>query len=206
MLQNFIFHNELETELQFLINNSHKLDGVLCFYGLPGCGKTSFSKFFCNQVAKETMYLDACSHIFDKSSAGNILRIIQDSRITLSAFLDEDYNATAYWNKAIIIDEFHNLSASRQDAFKITLEKLSIESNYLIILIVNTSKDKPLNKILTPAILSRVQPVCFDIQKLHYEEVSQIIKQRYPILSDEYIMETLPDLRQIFKKVRLLSD
>ena len=206
MLQNFIFHNELETELQFLINNSHKLDGVLCFYGLPGCGKTSFSKFFCNQVAKETMYLDACSHIFDKSSAGNILRIIQDSRITLSAFLDEDYNATAYWNKAIIIDEFHNLSASRQDAFKITLEKLSIESNYLFILIVNTSKDKPLAKILTAAILSRVQPVCFDIQKLHYEEVSQIIKQRYPILSDEYIMETLPDLRQIFKKVRLLSD
>ena len=206
MLQNFIFHNELETELQFLINNSHKLDGVLCFYGLPGCGKTSFSKFFCNQVAKETMYLDACSHIFDKSSAGNILRIIQDSRITLSAFLDEDYNATAYWNKAIIIDEFHNLSASRQDAFKITLEKLSIESNYLFILIVNTSKDKPLAKILTAAILSRVQPVCFDIQKLHYEEVSQIIKKRYPILSDEYIMETLPDLRQIFKKVRLLSD
>jgi hypothetical protein len=35
MLQNFIFHNELETELQFLINNSHKLDGVLCFYGRP---------------------------------------------------------------------------------------------------------------------------------------------------------------------------
>jgi hypothetical protein len=26
------------------------------------------------------LYLDACSHIFDKSSAGNILRIIQDSR------------------------------------------------------------------------------------------------------------------------------
>ena len=206
MLQNFIFHNELETELQFLINNSHKLDGVLCFYGLPGCGKTSFSKYFSNLVAKETIYLDACSHIFDKTSAGNILKTIQDSRVTLSAFLNEDYNAKAYWNKAIIIDEFHNLSASRQDAFKITLEKLSIESNYLFILIVNTSKDKPLNKILTPAILSRVQPVCFDIQKLHYEEVSQIIKQRYPILSDEYIMETLPDLRQIFKKVRLLSD
>ncbi len=206
MLQNFIFHNELETELQFIINNAHKLDGVLCFYGRPGCGKTTFSKFFCNQVAKETIYLDACSHIFDKTSAGNILKTIQDSRATLSAFLNEDYNAKAYWNKAIIIDEFHNLSPSRQDAFKITLEKLSIESNYLFILIVNTSKDKPLAKILTPAILSRVQPVCFDIQKLHYEEVSQIIKERYPILSDEYIMETLPDLRQIFKKVRLLSD
>ena len=205
-MDGFIFHKQLQNELQFLINNSHKLDGVLCFYGRPGCGKTTFSKFFSNLVAKETIYLDACSHIFDKTSAGNILKTIQDSRVTLSAFLNEDYNAKAYWNKAIIIDEFHNLSASRQDAFKITLEKLSIESNYLFILIVNTSKDKPLNKILTPAILSRVQPVCFDIQKLHYEEVSQIIKQRYPILSDEYIMETLPDLRQIFKKVRLLSD
>ena len=205
-MDKFIFHEELETELQFLISNANKLDGVLCLHGLPGCGKTTFSKFFCNQVAKETIYLDACSHIFDKTSAGNILKTIQDSRTTLSAFLNEDYNENAYWNKAIIIDEFHNLSPSRQDAFKITLEKLSKESNYLFILIVNTSKDKPLNKTLTPAILSRVQPVCFDIQKLQYEEVSQIIKQRYPILSDEYIMETLPDLRQIFKKVRLLSD
>ena len=206
MLQNFIFHNELETELEFLIKNSHKLDGVLCFYGRPGCGKTTFSKFFCNQVAKETMYLDACSHIFDKTSAGNILKTIQDSRVTLSAFLNEDYNAKAYWNKAIIIDEFHNLSPSRQDAFKITLEKLSIESNYLFILIVNTSKDKPLNKILTPAILSRVQPVCFDIQKHHFNQVTAIIKERCPKLTNDYIMETLPDLRQICKKVRLLSD
>lgn len=206
MLQNFIFHNELETELQFIINNSHKLDGVLCFYGRPGCGKTTFSKFFCNQVAKETMYLDACSHIFDKTSAGNILKTIQDSRVTLSAFLNEDYNAKAYWNKAIIIDEFHNLSPSRQDAFKITLEKMSKEFNYLFILIVNTSKDKPLNKILTPAILSRVQPVCFDIQKLHYEEVTAIIKARFPILSESFIEQTLPDMRQIFKRVRLISD
>ena len=206
MLQNFIFHNELETELQFLINNSHKLDGVLCFYGLPGCGKTSFSKYFSNLVAKETIYLDACSHIFDKTSAGNILKTIQDSRVTISAFLNEDYNAKAYWNKAIIIDEFHNLSPSRQDAFKITLEKMSKEFNYLFILIVNTSKDKPLNKILTPAILSRVQPVCFDIQKHHFDQVTAIIKARFPILSESFIEQTLPDLRQIFKRVRLLSD
>lgn len=204
-MDGFIFHKQLQNELQFLINNSHKLDGVLCFYGRPGCGKTTFSKYFSNLVAKETIYLDACSHIFDKTSAGNILKTIQDSRVTLSAFLNEDYNAKAYWNKAIIIDEFHNLSPSRQDAFKITLEKLSIESNYLFILIVNTSKDKPLAKILTAAILSRVQPVCFDIQKLRYEEVTAIIKQRYPILSDEYIMETLPDLRQICKMAKLLS-
>ena len=205
-MDGFIFHKQLQNELQFLINNSHKLDGVLCFYGLPGCGKTTFSRHFSNLVAKETIYLDACSHIFDKTSAGNILKTIQDSRVTLSAFLNEDYNAKAYWNKAIIIDEFHNLSPSRQDAFKITLEKMSIESNYLFILIVNTSKDKPLAKILTAAILSRVQPVFFDIQKLRYEEVTAIIKARCPILSESFIEQTLPDLRQIFKRVRLLSD
>jgi replication-associated recombination protein RarA len=205
-MDGFIFHKQLQNELQFLINNSHKLDGVLCFYGRPGCGKTTFSKFFCNQVAKETIYLDACSHIFDKTSAGNILKTIQDSRATLSAFLNEDYNAKAYWNKAIIIDEFHNLSPSRQDAFKITLEQMTKEFNYLFILIVNTSKDKPLAKTLTPAILSRVQTVCFDIQKSQYEEVTAIIKERCPVLSESFIEQTLPDLRQIFKKVRLLSD
>ena len=205
-MDRFIFHKQLQNELQFLINNSHKLDGVLCFYGRPGCGKTTFSRHFSNLVAKETIYLDACSHIFDKTSAGNILKTIQDSRVTLSAFLNEDYNAKAYWNKAIIIDEFHNLSPSRQDAFKITLEKMSIESNYLFILIVNTSKDKPLAKILTAAILSRVQPVCFDIQKHHFDQVTAIIKARFPILSESFIEQTLPDLRQIFKRVRLLSD
>jgi replication-associated recombination protein RarA len=205
-MDGFIFHKQLQNELQFLINNSHKLDGVLCFYGRPGCGKTTFSKFFCNQVAKETIYLDACSHIFDKTSAGNILKTIQDSRATLSAFLNEDYNAKAYWNKAIIIDEFHNLSPSRQDAFKITLEQMTKEFNYLFILIVNTSKDKPLAKTLTPAILSRVQTVCFDIQKSQYEEVTAIIKERCPVLSESFIEQTLPDLRQIFKKIRLLSD
>ena len=205
-MDRFIFSTELKTELNFLINNSSKLDGVLCFHGLPGCGKTTFSKYFSQVVAKETLYLDACSHIFDKSSAGNILRIIQDSRITLSAFLDEEYNPNAYWNKAIVIDEFHNLSPSRQDAFKITLEKMSKEFNWLFILIVNTSKDKPLAKILTSAILSRVQPVCLDIRKHNFVEVSQIIKARYQVLTEEYIRNTLPDLRQITKRAKLLSD
>ena len=205
-MDGFIFHKQLQNELQFLINNASRLDGAICLHGLPGCGKTTFSKYFSNLVAKETIYLDACSHIFDKTSAGNILKTIQDSRVTLSAFLNEDYNAKAYWNKAIIIDEFHNLSPSRQDAFKITLEKMSKEFNYLFILIVNTSKDKPLNKTLTPAILSRVQPVCFDIQKHHFNQVTAIIKERCPKLTNDYIMETLPDLRQICKKVRLLSD
>ena len=204
-MKDFIFHTQLETELQFLIDNSSKLDGVLCFHGLPGCGKTTFSKYFSQLVAKETLYLDACSHIFDKTSAGNILRTIQDSRITLSAFLDENYNSEAYWNKAIIIDEFHNLSPSRQDAFKITLEKMSKEFNWLFILIVNTSKDKPLAKKLTTAILSRVQPVCFDIQKTHYKEVTAMIKAKYPVLTEEYIRATLPDLRQICKRAKLLS-
>ena len=205
-MDGFIFHKQLQNELQFLINNASRLDGAICLHGLPGCGKTTFSKYFSNLVAKETIYLDACSHIFDKTSAGNILKTIQDSRVTISAFLNEDYNAKAYWNKAIIIDEFHNLSPSRQDAFKITLEKMSKEFNYLFILIVNTSKDKPLNKTLTPAILSRVQPVCFDIQKHHFDQVTAIIKARFPILSESFIEQTLPDLRQIFKRVRLLSD
>jgi replication-associated recombination protein RarA len=202
-MDRFIFSKQLKAELQFLIDNAHKLDGVLCFDGLPGCGKTSFSKYFSQLVAKETLYLDACSHILDKTSAGNILRQIQDSRITLSAFLDENYNSEAYWNKAIIIDEFHNLSPSRQDAFKITLEKMSKEFNWLFILIVNTSKGKPLAKILTSPILSRVQPVCFDIKQ--HKEVTAMIKAKYPVLTEEYIRATLPDLRQICKRAKLLS-
>jgi hypothetical protein len=64
----------------------------------------------------------------------------------------------------------------------------------------------PLSKALTPAIASRVHPICFDIQKEHYKEVHAMIKQRFPVvLSDEYVMNTLPDMRQICKRAKLLS-
>ena len=204
-MNDFIFHSELKNELEFIIDKTDKLTGALCFHGKPGCGKTTFAEFYAGQVAKEVTIFDANSHLFDKSSATNILKQIKDSGRTLSGFFEENFNENAHWSRCFIIDEFHNLSASRQDAYKVSLERLSKQLNALFILIVNTDEKNPLNKVLTPAIYSRVQPIDFDIKTQHYDEVTGLIKNRHPMLDENYIKNTLPDLRKITMRARLLS-
>ena len=206
-MENFIFHTELKTELQFIIGKADKLGGVLCLHGLAGCGKTTFAEYFSRLVSKEVHIFDANSHIFDKSSASNILKQIKETgRNSLAKFIgDDDYNTNGFWDRCFIIDEFHNLSVSRQDAYKVSLERVSKELNALFILIVNTSKEKPLKKTITPAILSRCQTIDFDIKKQHLDEVTELVRERYPVLDDGYIRKTLPDLRQIVKRAKLLS-
>lgn len=205
-MDDFIFHKALKAELNFLIENSHKLDGVLCFHGLAGCGKTTFAKYYSHLVSKEVHLYDASSHLFDKGSASNILKKINETGRSLSEFTDEvRYNTDAFWSHCFIIDEWSNLSASRQNAYKVTLERVSKKMNALFILIINTSKNSPISKVLTPAILSRCQTVDFDIKQKHYAEVTQMIKKRYPALDESYIKRSLPDLRQIVKRAKLLS-
>ncbi len=105
-MENFIFHKALKSELQFIIDKSDKLDGVLCFYGEPGCGKTSFANYYANLVSKEVKVFDANSHLFDKSSASNILKDIKDSgRKSLASFMgDEEYNGDSYWDRCVGAD------------------------------------------------------------------------------------------------------
>ena len=205
-MDDFIFHKALKAELNFLIENSHKLGGVLCFHGLAGCGKTTFAKYYSHLVSKEVHLYDASSHIFDKGSASNILKQINETGRSLSEFTDEvKYNAEGFWNHCFIIDEWSNLSASRQNAYKVTLERVSKEMNALFILIINTSKECKIDKVLTSAILSRCQTVDFDIKAEHIDEVTELVKERYSMLDEEYIRKTLPDMRQIAKRAKLLS-
>ncbi len=204
-MEQFIFHSDLKKELTFLIENSHKLDGVLCFHGKAGCGKTTFSNYFAHLVSKEVHVFDASSHLFDKGSASNILKKINETGRSLAGFADDHYNANGFWDHCFIIDEWCNLSVSRQNAYKVTLERVSKQLNALFILIINTSQNKTVDKVLTSAILSRSQTVNFDINKKDFSEVSELIKERYSVLDDEYIRNTLPDMRQIAKRGKLLS-
>jgi len=207
-MEQFIFHTELKNKLEFIIEKSHKLGGVLCFHGLPGCGKTTFSEYYAHKIAQEVSIFDANSHLFDRTSAANILNTIKE---TGNIVLDEDAennrhsNDKKAWDRCFIIDEFHNLSEKRQDAYKVSLEKVSKELNALFILIVNTTKERPLNKTLTSAILSRCQAIDFDIKKHHYDEVIYLIRRKFPMLDEQYIKQTLPDLRQVMKRAKLLS-
>jgi len=54
----FIFSSKLDNKLSLLINKPKKIPPVLCFYGYPGNGKTSFAKYIADEVGADTTYFD----------------------------------------------------------------------------------------------------------------------------------------------------
>ena len=96
------------------------------------------------------------------------------------------------------------MESHNTDVYFIISYRIEFDRNIIIIIIVNTdTKSSLINKALTPAIRSRCYSINFDIKPDEYEEVFLQIKKRYPILSESFIEQTLPDLRQIFKRIRI---
>jgi replication-associated recombination protein RarA len=202
-MDRFIFPQALKKELQFIISNPNKLGGILCLYGSYGIGKTSFATFLGNLLANEVIHYDCAK------TKSLILEDIEcrNRTISLASLWDTDLQTEKVFERCYILDEFHSLTKRNKDSFKIPLEKLTEDNRCLIIIIVNTdTKSSLINKALTPAIASRCYSINFDIKTDEYEDIFLQIKEKYPILSESFIEQTLPDLRQIFKKVRLLSD
>jgi replication-associated recombination protein RarA len=201
-MDGFIFPQALKKELQFIISNPNKLGAILCFYGAYGIGKTSFATYLGNLLANEVIHYDCAK------TKSLILEDIEcrNRTVSLASLWDTDLQTEKVFERCYILDEFHSLTKRNKDSFKIPLEKLTVDNRCLIIIIVNTDTKSSLIKTVSPAIASRCYSINFDIKTDEYEEVFLQTKKRYPNLLDEYIMETLPDLRQIFKKVRLLSD
>ena len=75
-MDNFIFPEKLRSKLQFLIDNPEKMPRVLCFYGNPGNGKTTFAKYLASSIAKEVHYYDSNSFKMDGTSSSAILKSI----------------------------------------------------------------------------------------------------------------------------------
>jgi replication-associated recombination protein RarA len=201
-MDGFIFPQALKKELQFIISNPNKLGAILCFYGAYGIGKTSFATYLGNLLANEVIHYDCAK------TKSLILEDIEcrNRTVSLASLWDTDLQTEKVFERCYILDEFHSLTKRNKDSFKIPLEKLTVDNRCLIIIIVNTDTKSSLIKTVSPAIASRCYSINFDIKTDEYEEVFLQTKKRYPNLLDEYIMETLPDLRQIFKQVRLLSD
>ena len=201
-MDRFIFPQALKKELQFIISNPNKLGGILCFYGSYGIGKTSFATYLGDLLANEVIHYDCAK------TKSLILEDIEcrNRTTSLASLWDTDLQTEKVFERCYILDEFHSLTKRNKDSFKIPLEKLTEDNRCLIIIIVNTDTKSSLIKTVSPAIASRCYSINFDIKTDEFQEVFLQTKERYPNLLDEYIMETLPDLRQIFKKVRLLSD
>jgi len=195
----FVFNRKLETELNWLLDNPKKIPPVLCFYGYPGNGKTSFSEYIANEVGGNTTYIDMNDYMANGNSIGNILEQIKGVIATRSLF----DCGTKIWRQVIILDEFHNATNRQQDTLKTILEKYSKNNQCLFILCLNIQGEQTIDKVITPAIRSRVHPILFNTKIYDLPELTQSIKDKFPMLSIEDIKKNIPDMRRIQRCVSM---
>jgi replication-associated recombination protein RarA len=186
----FIFNAELEKKLNWLLDNPKKIPPVLCFYGYPGNGKSSFAKFIAKKVGATDHYFDMNEYCANGKSFGDMLERIKWAIIQKSVF--GDY--TKPWKRVIILDEFHNATKRQQDTLKITLESHSKNNNCLFILCLNVNNGGYLEDEITPAIASRVFPISFNTKTVDLPELTQAIKNKFPKLDIEDINRDLPEM------------
>ena len=197
----FIFPKSLTSKLEWWLNNSTTVLSPLCFYGFPGSGKTTFAQFIAEKKTggENIIYEDMNNHKTYKDDFGKTMKRITDFASTMSLF------ESGMWNKTIILDEFHNLTVNQQDAFKVKLEtwnKLGVQ----IIICLNITPQKPIDKVLSKAIQSRCECINFNYSLSSMSEVLPRVLSKYPHLNPDDIKCLLPDLRAIDRKAKLYGE
>ena len=208
-IDDFIFSKKLRSKLQFLIDNPEKMPRVLCFYGNPGNGKTTFAKYLASKISKEVHYYDSNSFKMDGTSSSAILKSINESYRTVSIYEfveGNEYLKDRPFNRAFIIDEFHNSSAQTQDGYKIAVEEIS-KTGSIFIFILNTDEKETYEKRVTPAMRSRFYDIKFDLDDYQIDEVCELVKSKYTIIPDETIRKlvTANDMRRLMTKAKILG-
>jgi replication-associated recombination protein RarA len=193
----FIFSNRLEKKLKYLDGNPHRIITPLLFHGGVGTGKTSFAKYFGQKHASSVT-------IFDGSNENRNDEMVdyfhQSNILNLDSIGDDKQ-----FGRAIIVDEFHDLTPKKQDKLKVIFQDNSSNSGNLINLIIlclNTSTDsasEALTSVVTKAIRSRCNAgtFCFTPEQDEDVEVIRKIQLKYPNLDYDFIVDAYPDLRMI---------
>lgn len=195
----FIFNPLLSNELKLFIDNPKKLPSAFCFYGSPGTGKTSFAKYLATIFAKEDYYIDMNIAKPNGNSFGDLSKRAISYMSTASLFQKEN----AVFEKCVIFDEWHNATTNQQDTFKVPFEQFSQKNHCLFILCLNTDKKNPLSRVLSPAIRSRCHCISFDSNLSQINVLTKLTKQKFPQLSEEEIVTSLPDFRTITRLAKL---
>ena len=208
-IDDFIFSKKLRSKLQFLIDNPEKMPRVLCFYGSPGNGKTTFAKYLASKISKEVHYYDSNSFKMDGTSSSAILKSINESYRTVSIYEfveGNEYLKDRPFNRAFIIDEFHNSSAQTQDGYKIAVEEIS-KTGSIFIFILNTDEKETYEKRVTPAMRSRFYDIKFDLDDYQIDEVCELVKSKYTMIPDETIRKlvTANDMRRLMTEAKILG-
>ncbi len=194
----FILFPRLEKELRHLSDHPEEIDAPLIFHGLPGIGKTSFAKYLSEKHASNHWSFDGSN---ENKKQNDMLVHIKNSM--MYSALDGDDNK--HFSRAYILDEWHDLSDIKQNQFKITFDEITDRGDSLVILCLNTSpkhNKETLEKLVTPAIVSRCDVYDFTPLAAEVEDVIEILQDKYPSLSEDWINNTYPDLRKITRRGR----
>lgn len=200
----WVFRDSLEKELRVYLKRPEVLPAVTVFHGYPGLGKTSFAKFLA------ITHTPGRWRYFPLNEGFNAKIFDEIKGATRMALWDHEQNGPI--RRIIILDEFHNVHKEGQEKFKTFFDEMTNEyynSDLRIFVILNTTKTKPLHRVVSPAIFSRLHSVDFN---LPMEEVSQVVEKaakKYTYLSKERIYAVLPDFRRIKREndhKRVLSE
>lgn len=188
--EDFIFHSKLKDKLRVILDQPDKMPPALCFYGFAGNGKSSFAQYVAHQLSSSVCYYDV-NEIKDRAQTfTKMISEIETMRTSMSLLHTMD----KAFSRVIILDEFHNLSNSQKDAFKFHLEN---HPHSLFIIVLNVYQQQSLDKMLTPAILSRVIPISFNTPVSEIDELKRLLADKFPNLPEKVISTHLPDIRRI---------
>ena len=205
-MENFIFPKRLEQQLKDFIDYPESIPNILCFYGIPAQGKTSFAEYLAKQVANEFNYFDANSHSIEHHDASYVAKEIN----RMNKYRSFNWDADREFDKCFIIDEWHNYSEQRQDSYKILFDEIidvdkKRDAKSLVIICLNTDDKKTIKKVLSPAIYSRCHPIRFDILVSDVEDIIERASKLFPELESEVIRKSIPDWRAITRASQMLK-
>jgi DNA polymerase III delta prime subunit len=191
-LADLILPSSLRSSFQRMIDTKSLMN--MTFYGKPGIGKTSAARILFKELDLDVYELNGSYNSGEKT----MLRDICTFASTIS-FLGK--------HKVCFVDEADYLSKDVQASLRGLIE--SVSDNTRFIMTVNDI-DK-----LTQPILSRCEPICFDVSPLDTIKTIDLISQRYVFrlsgLGYEADFKTVknivclyyPDLRRIANQFQL---
>ncbi len=191
-LADLLLPSNLRESFQYMIETRSPMN--MTFYGKPGIGKTSAARILFKEMDADVFELNGSFNSGDKT----MLQEIRSYAYTMSLFEKP---------KVCFIDEADYLSKEVQASLRGLIEGVSHNTRF--IMTVNDI-DK-----MTPPILSRCEPVCFDVNPVEASKTIESISERYVFrligLGYEADIKTVknivclyfPDLRRIANQFQL---
>jgi replication-associated recombination protein RarA len=203
----FVFNERLEKELKVFIDNPQALPEVTCLWGYPGIGKTSFAKEYSSHFASNETY-----HPMNEIT-GNLTETFKKNlpfnkkTATLETFMDDSDSPKKVIGHVAILDEFHNLSGSKQDYFKTVFDEMNSRSDWFrIFLCINTDMKRPTPmSVLSGPIFSRCHHIDFNTSIREKDAYVNRLCERFTDLKKNEIACWLPDVRRIERENRIRS-